>query len=1236
MIPKDFKGYVGQNRFRISEFIGRGPHGEVYRVEDLLAVKKTQSHAAKFFHFPQKENLPDITEYQTIFDLTDPKSIIKIVDSDQRVIDDQHYYCLIMEQPSGGTLTQVLSLSHQGLPHEPVWGDKLKSILKKICQTLIQIHEVEMEPGYHGNLKPENIFFHQDGSVVLSDFQLAGFHSNQYQGHNPYPPYFAAPEQYEESSRKGLGFWTDIWSFGIIMYQLASAAHPFSGASFDEMKLNITAADNNHNRIEYLPQPLHRIIDKCLAKLPENRYSSTRDLLADLQDVSFTKQCANGHENEYFAVTCSHEKCKARFIEEIADNLVLYTSPWARHTPMPITLSPDEECLFQIELYPDKHPDYNQFRLTGKTATIRFLSPDDDSLDHEKITVDLQPPPKFEIEPSAFNLKWSPSIEKENIRFQLSCSRGEAVVETAQLLMDDKAVQDFYWDGDGTEVRRGKRIEMMAEVDLGYSGRDTEHPLILLLKLKNRNHPIRLDTNTLDKPFSISVMDIPRPHFNLKKQMVFYRGSGEVHNRLDITNIGGGEFYITDITIPVRGTTSMDAKTEQFLRFHLPSNHLKVERESWRAIEYTINLNGIEADHQELDIKLHYQYLRGGDILNEELLQRLRFKLQDLKIGSLVAIDFGTTSSCVMRLGDYFDKDTTPKNITPVDKQKIIASAINYSGSGDKITIGAKAESVFRKGTENAFRSFKRHLGNARETYDLFFSNKPGASYSADRLTEDYIHEILRNIKKEFGYIFDRYVFSHPTKFSLNQHAAFRKIIENCEIDLHQCHFIDEATAGALPFITINEGQYRLVVYDFGGGTIDITYLKVVNSENSEQLKIEVLDTSGLPNFGGDNVTQTIMTIFLASIRKDLEKEDMTLLMPNSKTIDPNIKQFEHTNHQRLLSSCELIKIEELFPVPEKEDLSVEFNEREMSEDFILTKEFKLYLKNNSSKKIKEEIKTFTFSIRHNGIYKYIYKQIDTSVDIIRRMSERDRKRTKEERETFILLTGRSSKLPIVKNLFDAYRNGQCLHWEDSTSELVLIPLKSQKLDYNKLIFADELKELNLSDPMKECVVLGSLTFGASILENNPNFSLDVHALHDRTWSRIGFLRSKGIRIPGTSLNQFFEEWIPKGRSFVPQNGLPPNAGMDKYAMEERSFLFHFDRKRERLISPIILYEHHSFDNDADPSRCSLLGEWNINNVPVINKEKKKGRLRISIEANLAIKVTIVIDDHVIEAHQIK
>lgn len=248
--------------------LGKGGMAEVYlatqnSLKRKVAIKVLSSAADN--DFSQRF----INEGHIVASLNHP-SIITIYDIDK--LEDGRYY-IAMEFIAGGDLTQ-----YKGQVLAP---QRALEITRQIAEGLSVVHEQGL---VHRDIKPANILFRQDGSVVITDFgvakDLAIDNELTHFGVAVGSPAYSSPEQ---AQCEPLDQRTDIYSLGILLLEMLTGANQFRGPSYSQTVMN-----HVQMAVPVLPdslQPYQALLTRMLAKDPEQRFASCRQLLEALRHL---------------------------------------------------------------------------------------------------------------------------------------------------------------------------------------------------------------------------------------------------------------------------------------------------------------------------------------------------------------------------------------------------------------------------------------------------------------------------------------------------------------------------------------------------------------------------------------------------------------------------------------------------------------------------------------------------------------------------------------------------------------------------------------------------------------------------------------------------------------------------------------------------------------------------------------------------------------------------------------
>jgi serine/threonine protein kinase/tetratricopeptide (TPR) repeat protein/TolB-like protein len=260
-------------RFRIEKLLGSGGMGKVYRAFDkelsrTVALKTLQpelvSDPTVIQRFKQELLLASRISH---------KNILRIHDLN----DFEGTKFITMAFIEGKDLSQILK--EEG----PLPLERCLKIIRQLCEALDAAHA---EGVIHRDFKPHNVLVGKDDQVYVSDFGLATSLESAQMGMTRSgavvgTPRYMSPEQVEG---KRVDNRTDIYSLGIVFYEMVTGQVPFSGEStWQLMYQRVQQAPIDVKQVKRdLPDYLARMIMHCLEKDPANRYQSAREIVADL------------------------------------------------------------------------------------------------------------------------------------------------------------------------------------------------------------------------------------------------------------------------------------------------------------------------------------------------------------------------------------------------------------------------------------------------------------------------------------------------------------------------------------------------------------------------------------------------------------------------------------------------------------------------------------------------------------------------------------------------------------------------------------------------------------------------------------------------------------------------------------------------------------------------------------------------------------------------------------------
>jgi len=272
---KSLIGFTLADKYKIISELGRGGMGIVYRAEDI----RLQRTVALKFLPPElasdeeaRERFVQEARAASALDHNNICTIYEIADSE-----DEHFF-IAMAYYEGQSLKEKIQ---QGPLDE-------KETIELVIQAALGLSKAHDQGIVHRDIKPANIIISRDGVAKILDFgiaKLTGQIGLTQTGHKIGTVAYMSPEQTEG---KNVDMRTDIWSLGVVLYEMLTGESPFSGENERSMMYSILNKDPSPMRKlrPNLPDVFEHIVATALAKKPENRYQNMEDLLDDLRSVA--------------------------------------------------------------------------------------------------------------------------------------------------------------------------------------------------------------------------------------------------------------------------------------------------------------------------------------------------------------------------------------------------------------------------------------------------------------------------------------------------------------------------------------------------------------------------------------------------------------------------------------------------------------------------------------------------------------------------------------------------------------------------------------------------------------------------------------------------------------------------------------------------------------------------------------------------------------------------------------
>ena len=230
-------------------------------------------------------------------------------------------------------------------------------------------------------------------------------------------------------------------------------------------------------------------------------------------------------------------------------------------------------------------------------------------------------------------------------------------------------------------------------------------------------------------------------------------------------------------------------------------------------------------------------------------------------MSKIIGIDLGTTNSCVAVL-----EGGEPVVIANAEGNRTTPSVVAFSKTGERM-VGQVAKRQAVTNADRTVSSIKRHMG---ENYHVTIDGK---GYTPQEISAMILQKLKADAEAYLGQPVTEAVITVPAYFSDAQRQATKDAGKIAGLDVKR--IINEPTAAALAYGLDKESEQKIMVYDLGGGTFDVSILDIGDGV------IEVLATAGDTHLGGDDFDQRIMDYLVAEFKKaegiDLSKDKVAM-----------------------------------------------------------------------------------------------------------------------------------------------------------------------------------------------------------------------------------------------------------------------------------------------------------------------------------------------------------------------
>ena len=230
-------------------------------------------------------------------------------------------------------------------------------------------------------------------------------------------------------------------------------------------------------------------------------------------------------------------------------------------------------------------------------------------------------------------------------------------------------------------------------------------------------------------------------------------------------------------------------------------------------------------------------------------------------MGKIIGIDLGTTNSCVAVM-----EGGQPVVIVNSDGGRTTPSVVGFAKNGERL-VGETAKRQAITNPDNTISSIKRHMG------DNYKVTIEGKGYSPQEISAMILQKLKADAESYLGEKVTEAVITVPAYFSDSQRQATKDAGKIAGLDVKR--IINEPTAAALAYGLDNGTEQKIMVYDLGGGTFDVSIIEIGDGV------IEVLSTNGDTRLGGDDFDQRVIDFLVSEFKKaegmDLSSDKMAM-----------------------------------------------------------------------------------------------------------------------------------------------------------------------------------------------------------------------------------------------------------------------------------------------------------------------------------------------------------------------
>lgn len=218
-------------------------------------------------------------------------------------------------------------------------------------------------------------------------------------------------------------------------------------------------------------------------------------------------------------------------------------------------------------------------------------------------------------------------------------------------------------------------------------------------------------------------------------------------------------------------------------------------------------------------------------------------------MSKIIGIDLGTTNSCVSVI-----EGGEPVVIPNAEGARTTPSVVAFSKDGERM-VGNVAKRQAITNPEKTISSIKRHMGSDYKV------NIDGKAYTPQEISAIILQKLKSDAEAYLGEKVTEAVITVPAYFTDSQRQATKDAGKIAGLDVKR--IINEPTAAALAFGIDKEDDQKVMVYDLGGGTFDVSIIEMGDGVQ------EVLATAGNNHLGGDDFDKKVMDYIVAQFKSE-------------------------------------------------------------------------------------------------------------------------------------------------------------------------------------------------------------------------------------------------------------------------------------------------------------------------------------------------------------------------------